>query len=121
MSLLETLMPLMSESCVKLDLSITAANGDICLRVSPLVGEVNSSATSEVKRLKAALAVPLKINGTLGEIEAGLVERVRGYVVRRNDWEAQLQRVEVAATPSEKKSAKTEPVENESEGSDFSL
>lgn len=108
MSLITTLIPLISQSTSKLSLEIQGlGDGRVKAIVSPLVGEIPENASEEHRKLKAALAMPLRCIGTPSAIEQDLAEHVRSFVHKRNAWEASLQALD-AATPKVEGETKTD-------------
>ena len=91
MSLLEKVIEIISKGDQELTLEIkNQGSGRVLLKVSPLVGNVAENASEAEKQLKAALSVPLKVVGSLSEIESSIVSRIESYKVQRTAWEKQL-------------------------------
>lgn len=119
MSLLTTLIPLLSRSTTKLVIELNGeGDGRVKAIVSPLVGEMPENASEEQRKLKAALAMPLRCIGSPSAIEQDLADHVRNYVWKRNEWEARLQALDEATPKVEQKDKPESKVVNESESVD---
>lgn len=108
MPLLTTILPLLSHSTTKLVIELNGeGDGRVKAIVSPLVGEIPENASEEHRKLKAALAMPLRCIGSPSVIEDDLANHIRSYVYKRNEWEARLQALD-AATPKVEGEAKAD-------------
>jgi len=115
MSFLEQIIPILSKSTLELDLKIKRQHdGSVILNVKPIVGEVSANASDAEKQLKAAMSVPLKVSGSVEEIERDLSERIHNYQSARNGWDMQLMtinsKVDSANSEIEKQTAKPQTV-----------
>lgn len=119
MSLLTTLIPLLSQSTTKLVIELNGeGDGRVKAIVSPLVGEMPENASEEQRKLKAALAMPLRCIGSPSVIEEDLADHVRKYVWKRNEWEARLQALDEATPKVEQKDKPDSKSNNGSESVD---
>lgn len=119
MSLITTLIPLISQSTSKLSLEIQGlGDGRVKAIVSPLVGEMPENASEEQRKLKAALAMPLRCIGSPSAIEQDLADHIRSFVWKRNEWEARLQALDEATPKVERKDKPDSKAVNESESVD---
>jgi len=93
--MLEEVIKVVAENDVNCDISINSlGNGKAVLRLSPIVGEIKESASDYEKKLKAALAMPLKVKGTPEEIKESLVEHVKTFVESRSGWMDKLKELD---------------------------
>lgn len=94
MSLLETIIPLITKSTSTLDISIQGNTEGAVVRITPIGGAISETAGEEEKQLRAALSTPLKVTGSLSQIESELVSRIKTYKTKRNEWERELERID---------------------------
>ena len=99
MSLLEALLPIIDKSTTKIEISLEGSGEGVLMRVSPVLGHVPENAGEAEKKLRAALSVPLKVVGSINQIEAELVERVSTYQAKRNQWQSEFDAIDTSVEP----------------------
>ncbi|SED33463.1 PRTRC system protein E [Pseudomonas saponiphila] len=104
-------------------------NGNVKVVLTAKLGPVSDKASKEEKALHAAVATPLVVVGTPGDVESALLSRLDGFVEQVNIGSVALEQVRelaskaVAAATSKAasapaKSAQKAPVVDEPDGSD---
>jgi len=84
MSLFQELENLLNTS-ESLTFSITKSGGELTALITPKLSEEPANASDDVKRARAALAMPIRIKATAQELDAGLVNALKDVNVQRND------------------------------------
>jgi PRTRC genetic system protein E len=95
MSLLQIMQPLLKATTGTASFTLSKAeDGNITLVIQPLC-TVDEQKDAELTALKAALTMPIKIEGdSVAAIEAALQSRIDQVQPKRDEWGAQLAQIE---------------------------
>ena len=108
--MLKLFQPLMQATTATISFSLSKnTDGLVSLTVMPICAKLDHD-DEELKVLKAALSIPLKIVGNdFTEIEVALGERIQQEMPKRNEWAERCQQVEsLLAQAKEKKESTKE-------------
>lgn len=97
MSLLKIIEPLLNAKTATANFTVSkTAEGRIVLVVQPVCA-VDDKSDAELIALKAALSLPIKIEGDdIPSVEAAMRQRVSGLQSKRDEWADQVAQIEAA-------------------------
>jgi PRTRC genetic system protein E len=114
MSLFQELETMLNTS-ESLTFSITKSGGELTALITPKLSEEPANASDDVKRARAALAMPIRIKATAQELDAGLVDALKDVNVQRNDLSESMTAL-MDSLKESKKEAKVASQKNPAKG-----